>query len=171
MIEVLHGHLLCQIGEHHNAIISALLSRSIAEWRHTVGKIIEFVHPFHTLPCSCHGRRLRDGVDTDMVFATVDVTKAARNALQEGLCVSHVVITVERALCRNIAKGHNRPVLADGIKLLCTLNHLVERYRRHVERRVEHLVVKVVVSAMLTNVGRHTDGMQHEINLPAQYFH
>ena len=41
----------------------------------------------------------------------------------------------------------------------------MERYSRDIEGRLEHLVVEVIVSTTLTDVGAHTDGVEDEVNL------
>ena len=150
--KILHGHLAGEVGEHHDTVVGTLVSTGIAQRRHTVGKVEELVHALHTGTGRCHRGRLGNGIDTDMMLTAVDVTETAGDTLQQRLRIRHVIVTVEGTLGCNVRQCHDGAVIVDGIELLGTLNHLVERNGRDVERGVEHLVVQVIVCTVLADV-------------------
>ena len=127
MIEVLHSHLTGQVGEHHDTVVGTFVCRRIAQGRHAVGKVEQLIHTFHACTGSSHRRRLRDGIDTHIVFASIDVTETACDRLQQCFGISHIIITIERALCSYIAQCKNGTVVGNRIQFLGGLYHLVER--------------------------------------------
>ena len=92
MIKVLHSNLAGKIREHHDAVIGAFGGVGITQWRHTVGKVHERVHALDSAAGGRHGRRLRNGVDTHVLFATVNVSESAGDRLQKGFGIGHVVV-------------------------------------------------------------------------------
>ena len=106
-----------------------------------------------------------------MLLTAVDIPETAGDRLQQRLGIGHVVITVERTLCRDIRERHDRPPVVDGVLLAGHLDRLVERDRRNVERLGEVIVIQVVVCAPLADVGRHADRVEHEVELAPEMFH
>ena len=88
-----------------------------------------------------------------MLLSAIDITKATSNAFQQSLGICHVIIAEESALCGYITERNDRPIFVNGIEFLGALYHLMERNSRNIERRVQHFVVQIIVSTMLTNVG------------------
>ena len=107
MEQVLHSDLAGEVGKHHDTVVRTLIGRSITQRRHAVGEVEQFVHTLHTGTGSGHRGRLGNGVDTYMVFTSVDVTEAAGNGFQQCLGICHIVVTVERTLRSHITQSQN----------------------------------------------------------------
>ena len=168
--EVLHRHLAGEVAEEHHAVVGAFFGRGVAQRRHLVGEVHHIVDVLDALTC-CGGRgRLRDGVDTYVLLAAVDVAEGACNAFEHALGVGHIVVTEECALAGHVGQGHHATALSDSVLLLGHLQHLVEGDGRDVEGLLQIAVVQVVVGAVLAHVGAHTDGVEHEVNLAAEFF-
>ena len=106
-----------------------------------------------------------------MLLTAVDIPETAGDRLQQRLGIGHVVITVERTLCRDIRERHDRPPVVDGVLLAGHLNGLVERNGRDVERLREEIVIQIVIGASLADVGRHADRVEHEIEFAPEVLH
>ena len=106
-----------------------------------------------------------------MVFTSVDVTEAAGNGFQQCLGICHIVVTVERTLRSHITQSQNWTVVGNGVEFLGSLYHLVERDSGDVQRLFQHIVIQIIICTFLTHIGRHTNGVQHEVNRATQYFH
>ena len=68
----------------------------------------------------------------------------------------------------DIGEGYYRTIFGNGIYLLGSLKHLMERDGRDVERLVEPVVVEIIIGSAFANVRTHTDGVEHEVDLSAQ---
>ena len=55
VIEVLHRHLTSEVREHYDTLVGTFIRTSIAQWRHAIGKVEEFIHTLYTRTCGCHG--------------------------------------------------------------------------------------------------------------------
>ena len=97
------------------------LEKVFSESVKLLGGKIDFV--LHSIGMSPN---VRDGVDTHVLLATVDITKAAGDTLEHTLGVGHVVVSKECTLRGNVCEGYHRTIFGDGILLLCHLKHLVE---------------------------------------------
>ena len=157
MEEVLHSHLAGEIGEHHHAVVGAILSRCIAKRRHLVGEVHQVFHILDSLTSSGGSRRLRDGIDTHVLLTTIDIPKTTGDALKHTLGIGHIVVAEESTLRSHVCKGYHRTIFGNGILLLSHLKHLVERDSRDVEGLLQEIVVEIVVRAMLAHIGTHTN--------------
>ena len=164
----LHGHLLREVREHHDAVVSTLVGAGIAKRRHTVREVVKTIKALDARTCSSVSGRLADGVHTHPLLTSIDVTERTCDRLQQRLGISHIVITEECAVTCHVCQSQHTRILIQRIQFLSHLQHLVERNGRDVERLVQETIVKIIISALLSHVGTHGTGVEHKVNLATQ---
>ena len=159
MIQILHSHFTSKIREHHDTIIGTFLSTCISQRRHTISKIHQRLHSFHTATGSSHSRRLRNSIDTYPLFTSINITKTASYRLKQCFGIGHIIVTEKSTLCSNIAQCQYRTILCNSIHLFSHLYHLMKRDSRNIESFVQKIIIKIIIRTFFPNIGRHTDRM------------
>ena len=62
-----------------------------------------------------------------MLLTAIDISETACYRLKKSLGISHIVVSEHCTLSSDVAESQNASVLCNSIKLLCSLNHLMER--------------------------------------------
>jgi len=106
-----------------------------------------------------------------MFGSSIHVPETTRNGLQNGLGISHIVISGEGTLCCYIRKGHYGSPLINGIHFTCCAQDLMQREGRDIQCLVIISIIQGIVIQSLPYIGRHTNGMKNKIHLSAQHFH
>ena len=165
MVKILHGDHAAQIAEHEHTVVGAGIGRSVAEWRHFIGIIVESIKTLHALSGGGHGRALADRVHPNLVLRTEVVAKATGKTFQEGLAFGHFAVIGEDALRGDVTQTENAAPVAHSVALVERLHQAVERHGADVKGLLHPLVLDVGVRAFFAHVERHSDGVQHEVDL------
>ena len=106
-----------------------------------------------------------------MTLLAIDYTETPGYGLKKSLCISHIVVTLESALGSYICQSHYGTPFIERILLVKHAQQLMERQRGNIQSLTEEIVIGGLVRLVLSYIRRHSDGMEHEIELPAELLH
>ena len=79
--EILHRDLARQVAEERDTVVCAVISVGVTEGLEVFCEVEQVRHTLDAATSSRDRRRLRDGIDTDTLVTTVDVTEATSDRL------------------------------------------------------------------------------------------
>src|SRR5665647_1801126 len=105
-----------------------------------------------------------------MLFLAINVSEAPGNGLKQCFCITHIVISCQCSLCRNVCQRNNRSPLSERVKFIRSLQYAVKTECRDIQCLEHVLVTDLCIGNSFTDVRGHANRVKHKVN-PVSYTH